>query len=228
MAIGAPWLDLKRRVIRSTPNPMDKATVVSIFPRAIDETKVTLQPGNFKLAPGSYDHPSILVVGSSSWWREIDEDQPLLEIPVGSVLIADSIVKDYANGLLGCNMADKMPGLFFIPGAVTVAEIIAKHKQELDIALGKQRNWYKELVKIADVLWARAQGNPLVIDDLMKLAAQDLQLKDKPWLKDFNTLQLINCVSCGALRNPNFPVCQSCHTIVDPAKYKELKLEKAV
>ena len=109
-----------RRTIRAPVNPLDKSTVVSILPKPISERKATIQPGTFELPPGSFDKPSILVVGPSSWWREVDEGQPLLEIPVASVIIADSIVKDYCNGLLACDMGDRMPGLFYLPGIFTV------------------------------------------------------------------------------------------------------------
>src|SRR5690606_5117854 len=106
----------RRRTIRGPVNPMDKSTIVSIYPKEIDETKCTITPGRFIIPPGSYVRPSTLVVGPSSWWREIDEEQPLLEIPVSSIQLADSVLKDYCNGILGCNMADAMPGLFYVPG----------------------------------------------------------------------------------------------------------------
>lgn len=221
-------LNANRRMIKSTPNPLDKSTIVSIYPKEIDEVKPTLMPGRFTIKPGSYEHPALLVVGTSSWWREIDEDQPLLEIPHSSVVMADSIIRDFANGLLGCNMGDKMPGLFFTPGVKNVADIMKEHKKELDIANTKQRNWFDELVRIADILWARTNGNPLAIDDNMRLAAETLGRKDKPWLKDFVSISMVNCVACGQLRNPNFPICQHCHTVVDMEAYNRLKLQKAV
>ena len=56
----------KRRTVRATPNPMDKSTVVSIYPKELNEIKPTIMPGRFRLEPGTYEKPSILVVGSSS------------------------------------------------------------------------------------------------------------------------------------------------------------------
>ena len=107
---------MHRRTIRAPVNPMDKSTIVSILPKFISERKATIQPGTFEITPGSFEKPALLVVGPSSWWREIDENQPLLEIPVSSIQVADSVVKDYCNGLLACNMSDMMPGLFYLPG----------------------------------------------------------------------------------------------------------------
>src|SRR6266576_4523463 len=89
-----------RKLIRAMKNPMDKCTIVSIFPKVIDEVKYTIEPGRFHIEPGTFEKPSILVVGSSSWWREIDVEQPMLEIPNSSIQIAESVIKDYCNGLL--------------------------------------------------------------------------------------------------------------------------------
>ena len=134
-----------RRTIRAPVNPMDKSTVVSILPKYILERKATIMPGVFELLPGSFEKPSLLAVGPSSWWREVDENQPLLEIPVSSIQIADSIVRDYCNGLLACNMSDQMPGLFYVPGEMTLEKLKKDHMSLLVDAQVKQRKWYLEL-----------------------------------------------------------------------------------
>lgn len=203
--------DLNRRTIRGPINPLDKSTVVSIYPQEIDEVKHTIQPGRFLIPAGTYDKPAILVVGPSSWWREFDEEQPLLEIPVSSIQIADSLVRDYCNGILGCNMGDAMPGLFYIPGEHDLKAIRDKYKAELDKAVAKQKNWYSMLVKLADMLWARSSGNPLAISDTMRMAARELNLTaNKDWMKDFTMISMVRCKACGALKNPEFPICAQC------------------
>lgn len=217
----------RRQTHRAPVNPLDKATVVSILPKKIDEVKHTIQPGRFTIEPGSYDKPSLLVVGPSSWWKEIDQEQPLLEIPVSSIQIADSIVKDYCNGILGCNMSDVMPGLFYLPGAVTIDQLTKEHKPLLNAALAKQRAWYQVLVRMADTLWARTNGNPLAISDDMRLGAQELGFKTKEWIRDFTTIEMVRCTACGAMRNPTYPVCQTCKAIVDPEAWKKLNLSFA-
>jgi hypothetical protein len=218
---------MHRRTIRAAVNPMDKSTVVSILPKPIYERKATIQPGIFEIYPGTFDAPSVLVVGSSSWWREVDEEQPLLEIPVSSIQVADSIVRDYSNGLLGCNMSDQMPGLFYIPGAFTSAEIKDQHMALLLSAHTKQRKWFMELIKMADILWSRSNGNPLSISDDARLACKELNISNKPWLGDLQTAELVRCLACGSLRNQLYPVCQTCKAIVDPIRAKELNLEFA-
>lgn len=219
--------DVKRRTVRAPSNPLDKSTVVSIYPKFIEERKVTLQPGFFQIPAGSYENPSVLVVGPSSWWKELDENQPLLEIPQSSIQIADSIVKDYCNGIFGCDMGDNMPGLFFLPGEWTVEKIKKEHKEALDEANRKQRNWFQALVKFADAMWARTNGNPLTISDDMRLAAKELNLINKEWLRDSQATELIRCKACGHLKNPAYPVCPNCKAIDDPKKAAELGLKFA-
>lgn len=213
----------KRRITKGPVNPMDKTTIVSIYPSEIIETKPTISPGRFLIPAGSYENPSVVVVGSSSWWREIDDEQPLLEIPVSSVQIADSIIKDYCNGILGCDMAGAMPGLFYIPGEHSLLDIRKSFKHELDAALVRQRNWYSSLIKLGDALWARSNGNPLAISDSMRLAAKEMNAQ-RDWMKDFKMTDTVRCKACGGLLNPMFPVCPTCKAINDPAKAKELGL----
>lgn len=202
-----------RRLIRATKNPLDKCTIVSIFPKEVNSHKPTIEPGLFRIPAGTYDNPSILVVGSSSWWKDIDVDQPMLEMQRGSIEIANAIINDYSNGLLGCNMADAIPGLFFVLGVVSPAEVKLKYKTQLDETRIKQDNWYKILVRLADSLWARTNGNPLAVSDEMRLAARSLNFNEKPWLKDFVTVELKPCKFCGGLRNEQYPICPSCKAI---------------
>ena len=151
----------------------------------------------------------------------MDENQ-LLEIPVSSIQIADSIVRDYCNGLLACNMADQMPGLFYIPGEFTTEKVKKEHMSLLVKAQAQQRKWFMELIKVADILWSRSNGNPLSISNDARLACKELNISQKPWLGDFQTAELVRCVACGSLRNANFPICQTCKAIVDVELAKEL------
>lgn len=228
MGFGFPGMkDLNRQTVRAPVNPLDQATIVSIYPRTIVENKVTLQPGIFEIRAGSFENPSVLVIGPSSWWKDVDIDQPLLEIPVSAVRIADSLIKDYCNGILGVNGADRMLGWFYIPGAHTAEEIKKNYKAELEAAKNKQNNWFQETVRITDILWSQSNGNPLSVSDDAKMAATHLGMKEKPWLKDAITVTMKPCPACGTLTNPGFPVCPNCHTIVDKTTYDKMGLTKA-
>lgn len=200
---------------RRTKNPIDKSTIVSIYPKAIVERKFTIEPGIFEVPAGTLEHPSILVVGTSSWWSYSGDTRPTLEVPVSSVEIANSVIMDFSNGMLACDMVDARPGLFFVPGEVNVLEVKTKYKDQLLSVHAKQKNWFMNLVKIADSLWARSNDNPLAISDEMRLAARELNLDQKPWLKDYHTVELVNCKACGSLKNPIYPICPTCKSI-DP------------
>lgn len=206
-----------RPAITRTPrNPIDKSTIVSIYPKFISERKYTIEPGLFEIPPGRFDNPAILIVGTSSWWSYSGDTRPTIEVPVSSVVVAESVVKDYSNGMLGCDMIDARPGLFYIPGEVSLLDLKVRYKNALEEANSKQRNWFMNLVKIGDSLWARAAGNPMAISDEMRLAARELNLNEKPWIKDFHTVELKPCFACGSLKNPLYPVCSVCRAI-DPA-----------
>jgi hypothetical protein len=216
------WDALNKRTVRAPVNPLDKATVVSIYPFPLDEKKCTLQPGRWYIPAGSFENPTCVPVGPSSWWREIDPQQPLLEIPVASILIADSIVRDYCNGLMGCNMGDQMPGLFYVPGDISSKEMKLKHNNLLEIAKKKQDGWFKALVDLADVAWSRTNGNPLSINEMMKKAAHILGIENRDWLKTYHAVNMVRCFACGTLKNPLFPVCPSCRAI-DPNYKGDIK-----
>lgn len=213
---------MRRPAIRQMVNPLDKCTIFSIYPKRIIEVKPTIEPGRFVLEAGSIQAPTKLIVGTSSWWKDFDDTQPMLEIPQSSIIVANSVVRDYCNGLLGCDMDAKMPGLWFEEGAKE-----QPNPERMALMKIKQNNWFEELMLIGDILWARTQGNPLSISDDMRLAVQELGIKDKPWLKDFNTIKLVPCKMCGHLRSEEYPMCPNCRHVADEKRAKELGMRFA-
>lgn len=216
----------KRQTIRHYINENDKSTVVSIFPMDIDEKKSTIQPGRFLIPAGHPTSPSLLVVGGASWWREMNPDEPLIEIPQYSSIVAEAVVTDYCSGMLGYAHGEKDCGLFWVNGAITAKDLEGKLKPVLEAAIRRQHAWYVELIKQADNLWARTNGNPLAIPDLMRLACKELQL-DRAWLKDFENINKVNCKACGNLVNPAYPVCPVCRAVSNPELAKELGIKFA-
>lgn len=214
----------QQQALRGPVNPLDKSTVFSIYPEPVNYYSPTVQPGRFEIAPGTYEHPATLVVGPSSWWREIDPDQPPLEIGCSSIQMADSIVNDWCSGILGCDMAENKPGLFYLPGNITVEALKKEHKAILDAADRRQKNWFQNLVKLADSLWARTNGNPLVISDQMRLAARSLNITSKDWVSSNAQVELISCVACGSFIKSSVIVCPTCKVVVKPEEFKKLNL----
>lgn len=215
MSVGMTITPSNKRTVRQQVNPLDKATIVSVYPRPIDEVKHTIQPGQFHIEAGSEAKPALLVVGPSSWWRDIGEEMPLIEIPNSAIQVADSIVRDWCNGMIECDMDTAMPGLFFIPGELTLETIKKEYSKALQAAINKQKNWFNLLVRVADADWARTNGNPRSVSDLQRMAAEELGLTDRDWMKSTVNIAKVKCVACGNLRNPEFPICPSCNRIVD-------------
>jgi hypothetical protein len=221
--------EIHRRAVRGPVNPLDRSTIVSIYPRPIRFKNVTLSPGRWYIEAGSVEKPALLEIGPSSWFKDVGLDEPLLEISQSSVMIADSLVKDYLNGMFACNMHDSVPGLLFIPGGdISRADLRDKDKYKNLMArtLDKQMNYYRNLVKYADALWARSNGNPLALNDEMRMAARALGVQDKDWMKDHSRVDLAPCFACGEFKNPEYPICKSCHT-VDPNHPKAKLVVKA-
>ena len=214
MSTGFPgFADMRRRTIRAPVNVMDKATIISIYPKEINEVKFTIDPGVFNIKPGSKENPSLLVVGPSSWWREIDPEQPLLEIPVGSIQIADSVVKDFCNGLIAYADGISSPGLAYVPGEHNIAAIRKNFQHVLDKLEVIQKQWYVELINLTNSLWAMSNGNPRVVSGDARIAAKELAMNNIDWMENFEAMEMTRCLACGQLRNPKFPVCMHCHSV---------------
>jgi len=229
--------ELNRKTVRGAVNPLDKSTLVSIYPRPIKFFNLTLTPGLWNLEAGSVEEPAILVVGPSSWFRDVGPDEPLIEIVQSSVQIAASLIQDYLSGMFACNMHDSMPGLFFVPGCKTHQDgsinsektlewIKEEHQHLIAAAVKTQLGYWRNLIRYGDALWARSNGNPLVINDETRMAAKLLGSQDKDWMKDFQNQGQIRCFACGSFKSPDYPICQACHTI-DPQHPKAHLIQKA-
>ena len=224
MANAASIFDaVKRRTVRQPDNPLDKSVIVSMYPQDIHANNVTLQPGKWHIPAGSAERPTVTLIRPSSWWKDVDPDQEFIEIPVSSLLVAASIIEDYCTGLYCCDMGEVRPGLFWLPGEFTLEQIRKDYKNLLTLAETRQKNWFNELVKQADAVWATSNGNPRGIGKLEKLAAQALAV-NREWLLSTQQATLIKCIACGNLRDANFPICSSCKTVIDVAKAKSLGL----
>lgn len=217
----------RNKRIYSRKNPLDKSTIFSIYPKPLVSVNPTIFPGTYTIPAGTYDKPSVTVIEPASWFKTDHERMEEMEVIDGSIILAESIIKDYVEGLHAYG-PERKPGFFFIEGAYTLEEARKKpelnFKERIDRAKLYQENWYRELVKLADIGWARTNGNPLSISNDARMAAEILNLKEKPWMQDFKMMELIACPACGFLRNNLFPVCSNCRTILDPEKYAKLGL----
>lgn len=224
MPSGVLTIGGKKFMPRAATNPADKCTIFSIYPKEIDEIKPTITPGRFIVPAGTIENPSRLVVGPSSWWREVDPEQPYLEIPNSSLQVAESVVKDYVNGLDGFS-ENAQPGLFYIPGDITVKQLKNEYTSTLEKAIERQNNYWHAVINNTDIMWVTTGGNPLSVSGDARLACAQLGIENKDWMQNFQNQKNVRCVACGQLRNPDFPICPSCNRVVDKALAAKLGLE---
>lgn len=213
-----------RKTVRMYDSEFDRATVVSMYPLEILEYKHTIEPGIFHIPPASPEHPKLLIVTGSSWWRDISPDEPMLEVPQPSQLVANSIVNDHNRAMFGFEADKAHPALFWLPGIVTLEELDKKYKAEKEKNIKNQQNWFNNLIREADKLWARTNGNPASIPTISKIAGNFMNVK-RAWMEDFSPEEVIKCPACGVLVNPAFPVCANCKTVINKKRAEELKLE---
>lgn len=227
----------KIRIHRLPKNPIDVTTIVSVLPKPILENRPMMQPPTFLIPAAPEGEFSILVVNSGVWLKEIELDN-FQEMYIPSAILAKSIIEDSTFSMLGASPTIG-PGVFMIPGKFTIGELrkdpvivldpdhpetARKFSTYLKDAYERQRRWYNEIITQTDSLWARSNGNPLVVSDDARLAAKELKVS-RDWMQNFSAIEKEACKACGNLVNPSYPVCPNCKTIINEAKAKELGLK---
>lgn len=196
-----------------------KVTVVSILPIEIRDSKPNLYPGHFVIPGGNFTDPGLLFVEKSVFYVPMAFGAPSLQIASGALEVANSIVNDYVGALFGVS-EDCRPGLF-VKNKVfkNSKECAVECVGEIQSALAAQRRWFHYLVNEADAEFQK-HHQAKSISDLQKMAARELNLKDKPWLLDITQLSVNNCPACYAAVNVNAALCPSCRYVINPEKYK--------
>ena len=206
---------------------MDTASVISIVPIAIKETK-PLIPAEFYLAPASAEAPYILhltngindvYVGEGR--GQAGPQRSVIRVPVMADTIAEAVVTDWVDVQYGIIRPNAIPGLFWAPGHVVVKQI----EDEIAEADQKQTNWFKALVKLADDDWNKYRQHK-TISDIQRYAGNYLKL-ERPWMLDNEiVLQLSECPSCFEKVNPKAIVCSHCRFVLDEARYQAAQFAK--
>ncbi len=233
---GMPVGSIGKRTIQLLPrNPMDKTTIVSVYPRQVIDTKPTLFPSRYVIPAAPENDFSIFLVSGASYFLESRiENQPPTEVQVNSMMLAESILHD-SIPTMNLVRADARPGVFAIPGEWNRKTIISyihadgkPFSELLTIARQWQKNYWIAVINEADEFWAKGNGNPKVISDDARLASKVLGLeKSKPWMNTVIASELVNCKACGEMINPGFPVCKYCKNIIDMEKYKAMGIKPA-
>lgn len=218
----------QRPIIRAVPNPRDVSTIVCIYPKDWSDRKETLQPNEFHVKGGTFEEPGLTTIKTATYTQDNDPDKPLQEILLSSIQVSESIIRDYCIGLLGVSIGTAQPGMFFVPGEIKkIDEIKKNYFNDLLAAKLRQDKWFQSLIKIADALWSRSDGNPMMIWDEMRFAAEQLGV-EREWVRQYSYIEKVRCFACGAQRDPRYPICPSCKTIdMSHEKAKDIVTAKA-
>ncbi len=202
----------------------DKTTIISVVPFEINENKPGLYPGHFIIPSAKKDDFEMLVVDRSVHHVYMDMDRGSLTVPTVSEEIARSICEDYSRAQLAYEKGEVEPGLFYIPGEYKDKKaVLAAHKDKIDAARARQKNWFMRLVEIADDEWNKYHSHKM-ISDVQRYAAEFLGL-EREWNVKGQVESLTQCPACKSQITVGALVCSVCRTIVNPEEYKKRGLQ---
>lgn len=185
---------------------MSKCTVVSLCPYDINAFKPGLNPEEYHIPEAKIGDISLLVVSDSFYFRQVPLQTEQIRIPVSSNELAESLVKDHLQALLYVS-ATARPGLFWVEGEKTVAEIKKEHADKLKAAAESQLRWCEILVGKADDDWQKHRSLHL-ITRVQRKAATILNVK-REWLNKAVT-DTKECNSCFSRIDSRATVCPIC------------------
>lgn len=203
------------------------ASVISILPIEIRDSKPNLYPGNFIIPAGSVEKPGILTVGNSRFYVPMAFGAAPLAVQSYCTEVAKSIVTDWVGAMLSVD-AESRPGIFVAEGQFkTTDEVRAKLATELVKAQIAQRQWFIRLVNLADHEFSK-HHQAESISDLQKVAGRELNLRDKPWMMTVDQLSVNNCPACYHPVNVSAVICGSCRYVLKPEVYKNMTFAEVV
>jgi hypothetical protein len=162
-----------------------EATVVSVCPFKIEETKPGLVPGNF-IIPEVKDPVNdfeILHIGISNYTVYVGAPHFTFTIPELGQRIAESIVRDYIVATFFADFGDAQPGLFSLPGKLTKDQIKKDHADKLTKARALQKEWFIRLCLEGDNTYEKFKTHN-VITKFQRIAAEQLG-HEAPWIPKF-------------------------------------------
>jgi len=207
-----------------------KVTLVSTLPFRLEEPKPGLIPSHFSVPAAEKGSISVLIIEDGFHQMLIpmsDPKAPPMRIPDSGESIAKSVIDDFIGACIAIgyekqeNGAVATPGLFFVPGALTVKEILTKHAAEVAQAQKNTNAWFQRLVVLADDEWQRTRQFKL-ITKLQRIACRHLGL-EKEWSQDVLLRSSGVCWACKSPINPEAIICTACKAIVNQAEYDKHK-----
>jgi hypothetical protein len=199
-------------------------TIVSIFPQDISETKPGLVPDTYKIEKSDGKNPSILHINDVKSNLYIGDGRTF-PITHTAEELANAIVNDFWTSMLQADESAR-PGLFWVPGKHSKADILTKFATELAEAKKRQNAWFMRLVRLADDDWEKTKQHRM-ISDLQRTAAHSLGLINKVWYHSPEPETYIKCPACATMVADSAAVCSNCNYVVNKARAIELGIKVA-
>lgn len=198
-------------------------TIVSLLPWALEEIKPGLIPDTYYVPAAKNNKPAVLHIkdGASNLYVRDGKTYPITH-PAEE--IANSIVNDYCSAQLQYG-EDSKPAIFWVPGKLSIDEVLLNCKDKLAEAKKYQNNWFMKLIRLADDDWTKT-GQHRMITDLQRHAATSLGLLNKPWMQSVEAIELVKCPACSTLVDSTAALCYNCKHITNKEKAKELGIGK--
>jgi hypothetical protein len=186
---------------------MGPCTVVSVLPYKLDENK-PVSRGSFQMPAVARGDVAVLLV-DLYYTRNfyVDHDRGNIDLVVPPEEVAASIANDHIRATIHTTEGAR-PGIFYVRGNFTSAEIRTKFPAELKKAMTEQDNWFKRLVKVADDTWQRYRRHNM-ISDQHRDAARSLGLK-REWADEMKPENTVQCVYCTSIISQDALVCPVC------------------
>lgn len=195
-------------------------TVVSLLPLIINEEKPHMLPSTFRVPAAVYGKIAILHVEEGIHWVP----DPILDRSLKQVTspseMSRSIVDDYTSAHI-CLGEDCMPGLFWVEGRLTVAEVEQHHKGKIRKYKTMQDNWFHALCNMADADWHK-NHNMMAVSNLQRMAARSLGLAEKYEWVQMESVSTTECPFCKFRIALGSIKCINCKEVVDQAAYNKL------
>jgi len=204
-------------------------TVVNLLPYDIREEKPHMLPSAFNIPAGKKNPdgsvtPGILHVADGIHYIPnpiIDDGKPGSSIKQTTPAreMARSICEDYNCAHVATDDGAE-PGLFWVDGRLEADEVLEHYKDLYEFRLARMKNWFTNLVAMADADWNK-NHNMMAVSDLQKKAARFLGIK-KDWV-EFAAVETLNCKFCTSPVPLGAIVCPNCHNVLDVKKFEEMK-----
>lgn len=191
---------------------MSKSTLVWPLPVDFNETKPGIYPGIYIIPAPLANDFDVCIVSDGSCPVYLDESRGSISTLQSSEVMAQSLVEDYINACIGVDKLNECyPGLFWVPGEYTKAEIIKNFPDRLAKSKACQNRWFLALIRMADDDWAVNRSHR-AITPLQRIAATQMEniIGKKEWNTAMTTDAFKNCKFCTSKIPVAALVCPTC------------------